>query len=145
MSLRDRLGLILSVKGSPGEIALAFAVGLFIGFSPLLGLHTVLAIFFAFLFRMNKLVTLMGSYMINPWTIIPAYTFCTWFGIKLTGDGKTSAYVNFKEIDMSNILTALKGLLLPFVVGTLTVGLVASVISYLLIYHFLKKLRGRAG
>jgi uncharacterized protein (DUF2062 family) len=54
-------------------------MGVFIGMSPLLGIHTVLGLFAASVLRLNRLITLVGVYVTNPWTIVPIYSFGTWF------------------------------------------------------------------
>ncbi len=141
MSFRDKLRLIFTIKGSPREIAIAFAVGIFIGFSPLLGLHTVLAISIASLFRMNKLVTMIGTYVVNPWTIIPVYTFCTWVGIKMVDSEAALSRINFHEINLVNIFRTLKELIIPFVVGTLTLGIMAAILSFAFLYYLLLRVK----
>ena len=40
MHFKDRLREVLSVNEPPHKVALAFAIGTFVGMSPLLGLHT---------------------------------------------------------------------------------------------------------
>jgi uncharacterized protein (DUF2062 family) len=141
LSFRDKLRLIFTIKGSPREIAIAFAVGIFIGFSPLLGLHTVLAISIASLFRMNKLVTMIGTYVVNPWTIIPVYTFCTWVGIKMVDSEAALSRINFHEINLVNIFRTLKELIIPFVVGTLTLGIMAAILSFAFLYYLLLRVK----
>lgn len=67
-----RLNAVLGEGDDVHRIALSWAVGVSIGFSPILGLHTVLALLLAFLLRLNKLDVLLGTLVINPWTL-PAY------------------------------------------------------------------------
>jgi len=62
----------------PRRLAAAFALGVFIAFSPWLGLHIVSAVALAWLFRLNKVVVLTASLLNNPWTIVPMYVFCLW-------------------------------------------------------------------
>lgn len=57
---------LLAIDESPERTALAFSVGVFIAFSPLLGLHTLLATLVAFLFRFNKVAIYLGTYVNNP-------------------------------------------------------------------------------
>ncbi len=141
MPLVDRLRIIFSVKGPPKKIAFAFAVGVFIGISPFLGLHTLMAIAFASIFRLNKLVTLAGAFVTNPWTMIPIYTFATWMGVKITSYEQPLTLTNFKEITVVNIFSILKDLFLPFFVGTMVFGMIAGVLSYLAVYTLLKRMR----
>jgi uncharacterized protein (DUF2062 family) len=63
---------LLAIDDPPERTALAFSVGVFIGFSPLLGLHTILATLIAFLFRFNKVAIYLGTYINNPFlTLVP--------------------------------------------------------------------------
>jgi uncharacterized protein (DUF2062 family) len=141
LPLRDRLKLLVTAKGSSRSIALAFAIGIFIGISPFLGLHTILALALASIFRLNRFIALAGAYVTNPWTIIPIYTFSTWLGLKLTGSESSLAHTNFKEITMLNIFSVLKGLMFPFFVGSMFLGVVAGIASYFISYRLLKQIR----
>lgn len=81
-----RLGQALLHTGdSPERTAVAFATGVLIGFSPLLGLHTLLAILVALLFRLNRLAVLMGAYVNLPWFMAPYYGAVTMAGAWLLG------------------------------------------------------------
>ena len=51
--VRRWLDTLLHVDDTPERTAAAFAVGVFFGFSPFLGLHTLLAIVVAFLFELE--------------------------------------------------------------------------------------------
>jgi uncharacterized protein len=63
---------LLAIDDPPERTALAFTIGVFIAFSPFLGLHTVLATLIAFLFRFNKLAIYTGTFINNPFlTLVP--------------------------------------------------------------------------
>src|SRR4030066_1338393 len=98
MSLKDKLTGIFQVKETPHRIALAFALGVFMGISPLLGLHYIGGFVLAWIFRLNKLVTLIGVSVNNPWTIVPISSFCVWVGKKLIGIKQV-----LPEVDWGNI------------------------------------------
>ncbi len=135
MALRDKLAAIFTVKDSPKKIALSFAVGVFLGMSPILGLHTVLGIAAAWIFRLNKFVTIVGVYITNPWTIVPIYTFATWFGAKLLGIEKIIPDINWNDISFSYLMNEMRHLLMPFVVGTTLIGLLSAAAGYIIIYQ----------
>lgn len=137
--MREKLRLILTVKESPLRLSVSFAIGVFIGMSPFLGIHTVLGIICAYLFRLNKFVTIVGVYITNPWTIIPIYTFSTWFGAKLLGINKVIPSVDWKNITLSRLLSELGPLLKPFFIGTLLMGFISSIISFVVLYHLIRK------
>src|SRR5256885_4505001 len=75
--IRRWLGALLHIEDTPERTAAAFALGVFFGFSPLLGLHTILGIVFAFLLNLNRVAMLLGVYANLPWIIAPYYAFVT--------------------------------------------------------------------
>ena len=63
---------LLAIDDPPERTALAFSIGIFIAFSPFLGLHTLLATAIAFLFRFNKIAIYTGTFVNNPFlTLVP--------------------------------------------------------------------------
>ncbi len=56
------LDTLLHVDDTPERTAAAFAVGVFFGFSPFLGLHTALGLACAFLLDYNRVAVLLGVY-----------------------------------------------------------------------------------
>ena len=64
--VKKTYNLLLYEHGSPRRLALAFSLGIFIGVSPFVGLHTLLAIIFSYLFRLNKPAALLGTLVFNP-------------------------------------------------------------------------------
>ncbi|MHB8880065.1 MAG: DUF2062 domain-containing protein [Thermodesulfovibrionales bacterium] len=139
MPIRDRFRQILSVKEPPRRVASAFALGIFIGMSPLLGLHTVLGVAIAWGLKLNRLVTLIGVFVTNPWTIVPIYTFGTWLGMKLLGTDHILPAIDWSNISLRALLADFKPFVLPFVVGSTLLGLVSAAAGYLLIYTALKR------
>lgn len=137
--IKDKIKILLAVRDRPQHVAFSFSVGVFIGVSPLLGLHTVLGILVSYLFRLNKFVTLMGVFVTNPWTIIPIYTLGTWGGMKILGVEGSLAGIHWGELSISSLLGELKGLFWPFVVGNFLLGTVGALVSYLLLYRLLRR------
>src|SRR5205823_14329960 len=70
--LRRWLEQLLHTHDTPQRTAAAYALGVLFGFSPLLGLHTVLGLVCAFAFNLNRVAVLLGIYSNLPW-ILPAY------------------------------------------------------------------------
>jgi uncharacterized protein (DUF2062 family) len=123
-------------------MATAFAIGVFIGMSPLLGIHTVLGLLAAWIFRLNRLVTLVGVYITNPWTIVPIYSFGTWIGAKIIRMHKVIPVIDWTEITFLGFLKEFRPLLFPFIIGSTALGLVSAIVSYFIIYNAVKKYRG---
>src|SRR5262245_59424723 len=82
--IRRWLEALLHIDDPPERTAAAFAMGVFFGFSPFLGLHTILGIIFAFLFSLNRVAVLLGVYSNLPWIIAPYYAFTTVAGARIT-------------------------------------------------------------
>jgi uncharacterized protein (DUF2062 family) len=139
--IRDKFREILKVKDTPHRIAMAFALGVFMGISPLLGLHTIGAFFIAWLLRLNRLVAIIGVYITNPWTIVPIYTFCLWVGAKLTGLERIIPTIGWNDVTLMVYMSELKPLIKPFLVGTIVVGSLSAVISYFIINWAVVKYR----
>src|SRR5207249_1938624 len=85
LGLRQRCRTLLECDQSPHRIALAFALGVCIAWSPLFGAHTVMALAVAWRWRLNRAALLLGAYLNNPWTIAPIYALGTALGCALLG------------------------------------------------------------
>ena len=59
----------LLIRGNPKEIARGLAVGVFVGMSPFLGLHTVLSLGLASIFKANRMAALAANWLGNPLTL----------------------------------------------------------------------------
>jgi uncharacterized protein (DUF2062 family) len=133
-NITDRIRGIFQLNDSPNRLALAFAVGVFIAFSPTIGLHTISCFVFAWMFRLSNIVVLTAAFINNPWTIVPLYGFCLWFGIKITGTMIATPDIAWQSLTFSSTYDILRPYLWPFVAGTIVLGGVAAIISYFFIY-----------
>jgi uncharacterized protein (DUF2062 family) len=141
LAFRDRIKDVIKLKESPHRIALAFAAGVFIGMSPLLGLHTLLGFVVAWIFRLNPFALLAGVYITNPWTIVPIYTFSTYVGAQCLGIEQIIPKIDWSDVSFINLMNDLEPLLMPYIVGTLLIGTISSIVSYIIIYKAAKKIR----
>jgi len=68
----------IRLKGHPSVLARGVAVGTFIGITPTIPFHTILAIVFAFFFRGSKVAALLSTIVVsNPVTILLQY-YLSW-------------------------------------------------------------------
>ena len=81
----DLIKKLLWIDDTPERTALAFSVGIFLGFSPFLGFHTLAGIAIAFMFRLNRVAVLFGVWSNSPWWLVPYYIVATWVGTKVIG------------------------------------------------------------
>lgn len=135
---RKWLVQLLHIKGTPRRTALAYAVGVFYGFSPMLGLHTILGLATAFAFRLNRVAVLLGVYSNLPWILVAYYGSATVLGALVLGS-EPPRLVDFQQIlgavhlhgNYWRLLDLLHPLLWPYLVGT-TIG---AVVVALMAYH----------
>ncbi|UCG78316.1 MAG: DUF2062 domain-containing protein [Nitrospirota bacterium] len=128
-----------SLNERPHHVAASFAIGVFIGMSPLIGLHTILGLVIAYLINLNRVVTIIGVYVTNPWTVVPIYTFGTWAGTKLLKVEGVTERIDWTALSLNNVTHELRELFMPFIVGTFFIGAISAVISYFVIYALIKK------
>jgi uncharacterized protein (DUF2062 family) len=83
--LRSWLEQLLHTHDTPHRTAWAFALGVFLGFSPMLGLHAVLGLALAFVFRLNRVAVILGVYSNLPWVLPAYYTLATVAGAAILG------------------------------------------------------------
>jgi uncharacterized protein (DUF2062 family) len=136
--LRRMAQLALHVDDTPPRVALAFGLGVFIAFFPLLGTHTALALGLAFVLRLNRVAVLAGAWTSNPWTIVPMLTTGTLVGCALLGVSPTvGAEVDWETSGSSaffgSVAGALGPLLWPFLVGNLILGALAGGLSFFVV------------
>ena len=82
-SLKKIYERFLRIRGRPRKIALGFALGLFIGMTPSMGIQTAIAILLAALFKWNKFSAAIGSWITNPLTAPLIYSFNYLIGAKM--------------------------------------------------------------
>jgi uncharacterized protein (DUF2062 family) len=149
--VRQWLDQLLHVDDTPERTAAAFAFGVFFGFSPLLGFHTILGIVFAFLLNLNRVAVLLGVYSNLPWIIAPYYAFVTMAGAKITGRRpppgfrlQVSALFELSLLHgefWRRLITILKPLLLPYAVGSLFGAVILAAVAYPLALAFVTSRR----
>lgn len=144
--LRNTIRSLLQVSDTPRRTALAFSVGVFLGFSPFLGLHTILGLVLAFAFRLNRVAVLIGVFVNNPWSIIPFYGFATWVGMQLLGvpDGLSLPQMGFFDLFTQEVWAWLASqwrLLIPAFVGSLVLCTLLGMAAYFLALRILQRNR----
>ncbi len=129
ISIRTKLTKVLKPQESPNRAALAFAIGVFIAFSPTYGLHTLSAVFLAWVFRLNYAVILLGNFVNNPWTAVPILGATMWTGFFILGMPDTPTF-SWDNLSPEAVMKVAMPYILPFAVGACTLGLLCSLFSY---------------
>lgn len=139
-SFRALLRHLLHLEESPQRTALAFAIGVFIAFSPAYGLHTAMVVVCSWLFRLNFVALLTGALVNNPWTIVPILGATYWTGALLLGQTEPPSF-NWSDLSFSGIYTQVSPYLIPFVLGGLVLSVIGALLSYPLTYWLIIRYR----
>lgn len=120
---------------SPAEIASAVALGNFIGFIPIIGTHTIIALGLSYILRLNTLIVFLGTQISNP----ISFPFQIFISAEI---GNLILHGRFLEFKFSRDISYLNHYIWPIIVGGLVLGIVVSGLSFFLIKYFLNKRRG---
>ena len=110
----------------------AMAVGMFCAFMPV-PFQMLLAAIAAVVLRVNILVAVPLVWISNPITIAPIFYFCYYIGALILG---TEIHAFIIELDLDWILSELLYIWQPLLLGSLVVGAIASLVSFLLAQFF---------
>jgi uncharacterized protein (DUF2062 family) len=144
---------LLAIDDPPERTALAFSVGVFIAFSPFLGLHTLMATVLAFAFRFNKVAIYSGTFINNPFlTLVPIVAASYALGALVTGRPLSLPAEGLELLSSPHPLQASYwrslgahawDVMLPFAVGATVLSVVCSLAAYPVTLHLLRARKAR--
>ena len=144
------------IPDTPHKISLGMSCGIFASFTPLFGLHFLIAGLLSYLLRANVLASLIGTFVGNPIT----FPIITVFNLKLgewllgsseysSGDGGKifEGFLDFIFLIYKSFFTEgsigensvpklnefLYGVFIPYSLGGLILGIFSAIISYFLL------------
>jgi len=132
----------ISLKGEPEKIAAGISIGVFVGVTPTIPLHTAVIILLGLLFKQNITAGYLGSWMIsNPLTIPLFYVSQYELGRCILG----MARCRFELADYSLQAIAALGweILLPLLTGGIVMAPLFAVPSYFIARRLLRTVRNR--
>jgi uncharacterized protein len=139
-AVRKWLDVLLHIHDSPQRTAAAFALGVFFGFSPFLGLHTILALACAFVFGLNRVAVLVGVYSNLPWILAPYYATATLGGAEVLGTRLQPGFRQqlYRLFELSlwqgdfwrKLVTLMRPLLWPYTIGSLVGAVILAAVAY---------------
>src|SRR5215210_8100089 len=142
---------LLAIDDPPERTALAFSIGIFIAFSPFLGLHTIAATALALLFRFNKVAIYTGTFVNNPFlTLVPIIIASYAVGAFILGrplripDQGLELLKNpriFSGDYYRQLFVQSWSIVWPFSVGAMALSVVCSLLAYPLTLRALRAYR----
>ena len=129
---------ILRLRLSAYALAAGLGVGVGVSFTPLIGLHVLLAIALAYFIRGNIVIAIIGTAVGNPWTFPFIWAIIYWIGSHLLGLDTTDAVVPALSYE---VLLAEPGrILLSMLLGGAVLGSVIGSIVFGLTYIFAERI-----
>jgi uncharacterized protein (DUF2062 family) len=140
------------IPDTPHRIALGIACGVFASFTPLFGLHFLIAAGLAWVARANLLASLIGTFAGNPLTFPLIASISLALGRRMLGHGVSGrdpsrisdaflqffaglrdsllSLLGFGEAHWDKLTLVLRDVVWPYAVGGFLPGLVAAIASY---------------
>ena len=141
-----RLSAVLRLDDPPWRVALALAVGVFISCTPFYGLQTLLSLAVATIFRLNRAVTVTGTWLNLPWFAPLVYGFALRIGAMVLPDLQGADVAEIAEqlrsasrLSVPDMLDLLRSVSLALLIGTVAVGTVAGVLTYVAAFVLLRR------
>ena len=144
------------IPDTPHKISLGMSCGIFASFTPLFGLHFIIAGLFSYVLRANVLASLIGTFVGNPITFPIITVFNLKLGEWILGSSEYSSddggkifegFLDFIFLIYKRFFTEgsigdnnvprmnefLSGVFIPYSLGGLILGISIAVISYFLL------------
>ena len=149
-NVRAAFRRLLAIDDPPERTALAFSIGIFIAFSPFLGLHTIMATVIAFAFRFNKIAIYTGTFVNNPiLTLVPIIIISYAVGAFILGRPLTIPDEGIALLKDPHLLTrdyyrrlfvqSWNHIVWPFAIGGTVLSVVCSLLAYPITLWALRK------
>ena len=128
------------LPASPYAISSGFACGSMVSFSPLLGLHFILAVIFAYIIRGNFIAALIGTVVGNPLTFPLIWGVIYKIGTYVTNIKHVKLN---QDINFDMIINQTYEIFFPMFLGGIIIAPIVWIISYFIIYSFISSFKNR--
>ena len=115
-------------RPTPHDVALGFAVGVFVGLA-VPGFDLLVGLFVMYVFKLHKLATIVGLALINPLTNAIIYPISYKIGTIILG---TDPIETGNLLSLKNLVNVTE----PLLLGNLVLAIALGILSYALVYYF---------
>jgi len=152
LRMRPVFRWLIRHRGSPQAIAGGFSLGLFIAFTPTIGLQIVLALFMATALNLNRSAAVLAVWITNPVTIPAIFSLNYWLG-SLVWEGPSVIVVSNRLFELASQLTTFDpwaiadqfsavaelglDIIVPLILGSIIAGTFSATLSYVILLRFL--------
>jgi uncharacterized protein (DUF2062 family) len=139
-SFREFINRAKNLNGEPHYIAMGMAIGVFIGITPTIPFHTILAVLIAFICRGSKPAAMVGVWFSNPLTI-PLFYYASYkagnfiLGKTMPFDQKYDSILELAKIGFETTIAMLT--------GGVVIGIIPAILSYFITKKIFMKIRSK--
>jgi uncharacterized protein (DUF2062 family) len=142
-SLRLLYLRLLRLKGHPREVAGGMAIGVFVGMTPTVPLHTFLAVSIAFLLKKSKLAAAAGVWISNPLLLPWVYILDYKVGRVILGKNVPPFAVS--DFSISHLIKLGWEISCPLFIGGFITGLLFAIPSFFIARQLILLYREKRG
>jgi len=139
---------LIRLRSTPRAIGLGCALGIFIAFTPTVGIQILLAAFLSSIFSANQPVAIIFVWVTNPFTFPFVYGFTYWVGnffwsgpplSKVKGILMKTDYALDKEEvwafydRLKTVISLWRDVFIPLTIGGIIVGIIAGSVAYMIV------------
>ena len=152
LRMRPVFRWIIRLRGSPQAIAGGFSLGLFIAFTPTIGVQIILAFFVATVLNLNRPAAVLAVWITNPVTIPVIFSLNYWLG-SFIWEGPELPVVSNQLFKLASQLTTLDfwaitdqlsavaalgmDVIVPLILGSIIAGALSAALSYVILLRLL--------
>ena len=122
------------MPSTPYALAIGFASGAFISFTPFLGFHFLLAALLAWIFRGNIVASALGTIVGNPLTFPFIWITDYILGMLIL----SGELLSFKEAHLPQNFSDIENIFFPILVGSAPSGFTAGLLTFILVFFAVK-------
>ena len=122
---------LIKISDTPHAISLGFSIGVFVSFTPLIGVHIIIALIISWMIKANYFSSIIGTFIGTPFT----YPFI-WFSSIYVGnffipiEDLNLLTLDIKQLYLFDFLKNMKSLFPSFLIGAFFIGTLSSIFSY---------------
>ncbi len=139
---------MLGRNDPPEKVAASFALGVTISFTPLIGIHWMIALALAVVLKLNKVDILLGTLVVNPLTIGPIAATAIPIGrLVLRAERQALSHLPWREFlslsFWSQAGPRMRAIGIQWAAGMVILGLIAGSLTYVVLVNFIRARRAR--
>lgn len=137
VKLTSAVRKFLSLRASPHQIAMGFAIGAFIGVFPTFGFGALIILAIASFWKFNIPTAIIGTLLGNP-LLTPV-----WITSSCLLTGISPKDIKLPEGTLSTVLSHYSQIGMKYLLGNFSISVLVAIVSYFVILVIFKKLKHR--